>query len=212
MTISNYIDILEIRKEDIDTFEKIQLTTHYLGLIDIDDVMYENMNTVEYNEFMREYGYVIQDPSPLEFDFDMNKISFGQYIDLFSYYTKQDLIGFSRILGLSLDDDSSKLIFGINLFNNQYNLFKEKYPLIYGSNSDDEINQEEINKIENRKERKELQDEYNKHKLQQKFSWISVVYYLADGDITKYDNIIGQNNNFVHNWLGYKLLKDKGEI
>lgn len=207
LTIKDYLEIKdltysEVKDIDVSPFEKIKLILDYFN----SNESYDSFTIIEYNNFMKEYEYLLQDPK--EIKIDIKPFTFGNYIDLFTFFDKQPL-KFAKIFGINEEDEAGKYIYCRNYFMKYYNNLKEKYPIIYVGEQNEDI---DTTTIVNRKERKDVEEQQNKEKLQQRFSWLSIVYYLSNNDITKYNEIVGLSNLFVHNWLGYSLMKDKGQI
>ena len=160
---------------------------------------------------------------------DINKLSFGEFIDLEYYFTNDYFDNLSNICSVlyrkTKTDEWGNLIFEpYELINIEYRskdfnelpitdiygvikyyldfkqLLMNTYEKLFEPQFDDE------EEVDNSQYEQEEIDEIEKEKVIIKWSWENVIHKLSDGDITKYEKITSFPVIFIFNQLSY--LKD----
>jgi hypothetical protein len=195
----------DVEELDVEEFDKIRKTFQFRYR--------EPSNNIKYNIGL--YSYI-----------GMNGLSFGNFIDIEYFFandiikyipnicaimwrkTKTDEFGNVEFENWNNVDTNKRAeefktipindVFGVI---NEYLTYKEKIMDIYADLFDQPLGDEgKFDEYLTDEDRKEIA----KEESLKKFSWDRVLYNLANGDITKYDYILGLPLIFILNHLSFK--------
>lgn len=209
ITVEQYIEIEQVKKENTNLIDKIIYLNHILGIRDMYDDIYDEYTITDFKKELENISFIKTQPPIIKPDnaISVSKSDFGLYIDTFEYLNNEKYIEFLN--RVECENNVCFLMWYIDDFNKFYNTLREKYSNIYPKTKTEYI---DTSTIKNRKERFQLEQEQNKAKRQEKFSWLNILYVLSDGDLTKYETIINTNTVLVHNWLSLMILKNNNQI
>lgn len=213
VTVDEYKDILSIINDNMSLLDKCMYIQNYFNIRDFNDSFWDNCNSKELIEEINKIKWVfepVKEMVPKDV-VDLNTINFGLYIDLFSAIVNNDDKELLRLL--NCEDRIVYLFYYKNRFAEYYNILKTNHTLIYGTEDvDDTIEEINVDDIKDAIEKSNAVNAIKKNKNQKKFSWLSMVYLLCDESLSNYSTIISTSNNLCHNWLSYKIGKERGFI
>lgn len=228
---------LELKKLDDEQSSFFIRQIHILAILTDtlpDDELWEDLDVEELAELIAELKWLRHEPSnqlKKTIDnftcIDINKLSFGEFIDLEHYFTEDYYNNLFKICAIlyrqtkidewgnvlyepyeNIDIDERSKSFNELPITYVYGVFKyylefkqllmTTYDKLFEPVFTDE---EDINEYDP-EEQKAIEEE----KKIIKWSWENVIYKLADGDVTKYEKITSLPVIFVFNQLSY--LKD----
>lgn len=206
ITISKYIDILNITETSTYNFELVSLVYD----LDFDDV--QDMDIDEFNnkliQIQREISVRnVQDNTNWNghiLNFTLDKIKFGRYIDLDTLLNKGEFHQFAQRF-FQIDEDLydlpvAALFKAIDTFIAYRNSIYQTYEVLFDGDSTDEEESNEERFVSPKRSFAE-QLKKNKEEQQKKWGWISIAFSLAKNDITKMDEVLGLDFIFVLNML-----------
>jgi hypothetical protein len=231
--VDQYIEYKELQEDQFESSFDYEVELFQILRDENFDFDVEELDVEEFNQIRKSFNFRFNEPSNnikynigLYSYIGMDELSFGNFIDL-EYYFTNDLFGFLPNICAILwrktkEDEWGNAIIepysNININNrieefklvpitdvygviNEYTKFKElfldTYNLLFEQPLSDEGKFDEYLTDEDK-------IEIEKEEAMKKWSWESVLYQLADGDITKYDAILGLPLIFVFNQLSFK--------
>lgn len=221
ITLTEYLEILDIKKDDsIDILDKIIYYNQIFGIRDTDDEYWDNLliSNIKNEMYIVKFINNKVNSEKLGDLWNTNKITLGEFIDLYESYKINDWKVFLNVLNISINDITiQRFLYYKESFEKYYEKLKNSYKVLYPegkeTNENDLLDYEEIIKKEkNAKVKKELKAELTKDKNKKTYHWLNLVYFLCDGDITKYKEVIGMSNILAHSWLALRIMKNNGQI
>lgn len=211
ITINEYKDICSVVNDsNLILIDKVILLENYFGIRSNEDSFWDECTPKQLIEEINKIKWVFEQPPKTKSSFNIHTINLGQYIDIFESVKKGDDYSFLKLI--NVPDTIGNLLYYKEQFEIYYKDLKSKNPLIYGSSKEtltEEITLDEINQISNAKDKSAAMKSYKKDVNKKNFSWLSMVYALCDGDLSKYETIMKMSNILCHNWLTYRLSLDK---
>ncbi len=231
--VDQYIEYIQLEEDQFESFFDYEVELFQILRDENFDFDVEELDVEEFDKLRKSFNFRYNPPTN-DFKYKiglytyigMDELSFGNFIDL-EYYFTTDLFKFlPNICGVmwrkTKEDEWGNVIIepysSINIKNrseefklvsindvygviNDYTQFKETfmeaYNLLFEAPLSDENKFDEYLTEEDKKE-------IAKEESMKKFSWESILYNLAGGDITKYDYILGLPLVFIFNQLSFK--------
>ena len=213
MTLNNYIEITKLDTNSI-TYENdliqiiYNLSNDEIDELDV-DVFRDYIKKIDRSSIIRKIpsNSIIQGK---ELKFDLNKITFGEYIDMETYLKDEKFNKFLQVLFKTPDIDFGEqsvtiFFYGYDEFTSFQNNLFSNYSSLFGTNDEEEIIDDKEILIS---PKKRFEDNQNKIKQEneRKWGWISIAFSLAKRDITKLDDVLNLNFIMVLNIL--LMVKD----
>lgn len=219
ITLDTYFEIEEIKGDTtLDLFDKIIYLAELVGIRNSDDEYWDN---IEYQDLSNEMYIITFCSSKPQSEtlniWNTNTITFGQFIDIFENYKKNNWKKMLLLIDETIDTDSisiSRFLYYKEAFENYYNKLTETYKVLYPKGDDGSLDdiEEQIKNEVNVKIKNELKEQVSKEKHRTTFNWLLLIQNLCNDDITKYKEVIGMSNIFVHNWMALNELKRNGQV
>jgi len=231
--VDQYIEYKQLQEDQFESHFDYEIQVFEILMDNIFDEDMEELDVEEFNEIRQQFNFRFNEPTT-KFKYNIElfnyksieNLSFGEFIDMEYYFTndlfkylpnictimwrktKEDEWGNVIIEPYSSIDVNKrieyfKLIPITNVYGiiDEYTKFKElflnTYNLLFEAPLSDENKFDEYLTEEDKKE-------IAKEESMKRWSWESILYNLADGDITKYDYILGLPLIFIFNQLSFK--------
>lgn len=231
--VDQYIEYKQLKEDQFESFFDYEIEAFQILMDDMFDDDIEDLDIEDFDEIRKSFRFRLQEPTnKIKYNIGLftykgiESLSFGEFIDM-EYYIINDMIEYLPNICAILwrktkQDDWGNAIIepysNININNrieefkmipitdvygviNEYAKFKElfldTYNLLFEQPLGDEGKFDEYLTEEDK-------IEIEKEESLKKWSWESLLYQLANGDITKYDYILGLPLIFVFNQLSFK--------
>jgi len=228
--MDQFIDIKQLGDDCTYFLRGVQILSILTDTLE-DDEMWEDMDIDDISDILKELKWLRQTPSNSkieQFDeyrsIDINSLTFGEWIDLEyyfqDYFTNLDKISAIMYRKWSIDEWGEIILQKNGTYNlenransfmempitrffwliNYYLEFKKMITSTYEVLFEPQIveDDEEVEYDD------EEQEEIRKEEAFKKWSWETILNKFADGDITKYDEILNMPIVFIFNQLSFK--------
>lgn len=230
--VDQFIEYILLKEESFDSFFDYE-TEVFQILLDneFDDI--EDYTITEFDNIRKQFNFRYKLPTnKIKYNIGLYKykgidaLTFGEFIDMEYYITSNLYQYLPNICAImwrkTKEDDWGNVIIepysNIDINNriedfklipitdvygviDEYTKFKELFLDTYNLLFDEPINDEQnFDEFLTEEDKKELE----KEEAMKKFSWEFILYKLANGDITKYDYILGLPLIFVFNQLSFQ--------
>lgn len=207
VNVSEFIELQEIAlNNDLTPTEKVFTSIEILSGEDLND-----LTAKEFEELKKKYDFIGHYPTGKVSELKLNKLSMGAFIDLEKFSTqKNPFLNIekisARILGFEDFETKCKEILDEPVPMHckivyEWIAYREKvlknYEDLFVSDEDD---------LEDEDEEQPQPEQDQQEKLIQRWAFERLIYMLADGDITKTDDIFKMPHLKVFNWL--TMIKD----
>lgn len=233
--LDQYVELVKINDKDISFYRKqIEVISILLDILPDDD-QWDDVDTYDLNEMMRNLKWISLEPninySKKINDYkciDISNLTFGEFIDIDYLFTEDSIGNINKICAimfrkhkvdewgnivyepygkydldirkLEFDEQPITSVYGIvKLYRDYKTNIQSVYETIFEPVIEDDDEVEEEYDVE---EQKIIEEE----SLMKHWGWENVIYKLANGDVTKYDDITNLPLVFILNQLSF--IKD----
>ncbi len=234
--LDQFIELVKINDKDISFYNKqIEIVSILLDILP-DDEEWDDVDTSELNDIIKSLKWISTEPSNSYSEIinsykciDINNLTFGEFIDIDYLFSENNISNINKICSIlyrkykqdewgniiyepygRYDLDLRKLefdelpitsVYGVI---KKYREYKENIESIYNTIFEPKLNSDDLDDIEDLDDDDKV--EMDREELMRRWGWENVIYKLADGDVTKYDDITNLPLIFILNQLSF--MKD----